>query len=207
MTGFIVKILLILAALLLAVVGVVYFIASSGNRKTLCLRLCILLCLGGLAHLAWEAYARHYARSLVPAAIHTTAFEYNYEDFQGIGGPGDNEQVLRVFGLEAEPAQPVLPDGLRLLNALVRNLTWQPTPWPDAAQYYKSKTDKTHIPITSLINSFDAGTDEYRVELDAEQAQLAERILYSPDSYYAYQRHGVLIISPKEKKLLYIVFD
>ena len=45
MTGFIVKILLILAALLLAVVGVVYFIASSGNRKTLCLRLCILLCL------------------------------------------------------------------------------------------------------------------------------------------------------------------
>ena len=93
------------------------------------------------------------------------------------------------------------------LNALDRNLTWQSTPWPDAAQYYKSKTDKTHIPITSLINSFDAGTDEYRVELDAEQAQLAERILYSPDSYYAYQRHGVLIISPKEEKLLYLVFN
>ena len=207
MTGFIVKILLILAALLLAVVGVVYFIASSGNRKTLGLRLCVLLCLGGLAHLAWEAYARHYARSLVPAAIHTTALEYNYEDFQGIGGPGDNEQVLRVFGLEAEQAQHISQQGLPYLNALDRNLTWQSTPWPDAAQYYKSKTDKTHIPITSLINSFDAGTDEYRVELDAEQAQLAERILYSPDSYYAYQRHGVLIISPKEKKLLYIVFD
>ena len=188
-------------------VGVVYFIASSGNRKTLGLRLCVLLCLGGLAHLAWEAYARHYARSLVPAAIHTTAFEYNYEDFQGIGGPGDNEQVLRVFGLEAEQAQHISQQGLPYLNALDRNLTWQSTPWPDAAQYYKSKTDKTHIPITSLINSFDAGTDEYRVELDAEQAQLAERILYSPDSYYAYQRHGVLIISPKEKKLLYIVFD
>ena len=207
MTGFIVKILLILAALLLAVVGVVYFIASSGNRKTLGLRLCVLLCLGGLAHLAWEAYARHYARSLVPAAIHTTAFEYNYEDFQGIGGPGDNEQVLRVFGLEAEQAQHISQQGLPYLNALDRNLTWQSTPWPDAAQYYKSKTDKTHIPITSLINSFDAGTDEYRVELDAKQAQLAERMLYSPDSYYAYQRPGVLIISPKEEKLLYLVFN
>ena len=208
MTGFIVKILLILAALLLAVVGVVYFIASSGNRKTLCLRLCILLCLGGLAHLAWEAYARHYARSIVPAALHTTAFEYNYEDFQGIGGPGDNEQVLRVFGLEAEQAQRISQQGLPYLNALDRNLTWQPTPWPDAAQYYKSKTDKTHIPITSLINSFDAGTDEYRVKLDAEQAQLAERILYSPDSYYTYKRYGVLmVINPKEEKLLYLVFD
>ena len=207
MTGFIVKILLILAALLLAVVGVVYFIASSGNRKTLGLRLCVLLCLGGLAHLAWEAYARHYARSLVPAAIHTTAFEYNYEDFQGIGGPGDNEQVLRVFGLEAEQAQHISQQGLPYLNALDRNLTWQSTPCPNAAQYYESKTDKTHIPITSLINSFDAGTDEYRVELDAEQAQLAERILYSPDSYYAYQRHGVLIISRKEEKLLYLVFN
>ena len=98
MTGFMIKILLILAALLLAMVGVVYFIASSGNRKTLYLRLCVLLCLGGLTYLAWEAYARHYARSLVPAAIHITAFEYNYEDFQGIGLPGDNEQILRVFG-------------------------------------------------------------------------------------------------------------
>ena len=204
MTGFMVIILLILAALLMAVVSMVYFIASSGNRKTLCLRLAVLLCLGGLAHLAWEAYAR----SLVPAAIHTTAFEYNYEDFQGIGGPGDNEQILRVFGLEAEQAQRISQQGLPYLNALDHNLTWQPTPWPDAAQYYKSKTDKTHIPITSLISSFGDGTDEYRVKLDAKQAQLAERILYGPDSYYAYPRHGVLtVISPKERKLLYIVFD
>ena len=86
MTGFMVNILLILTALLLAVVGMVYFIAPSGNRKTLCLRLAVLLCLGGLAHLAWEAYARHHARSLIPAALHTTAFEYNYEDILGIGG-------------------------------------------------------------------------------------------------------------------------
>ena len=207
MTGFIVKILLILAALLLAVVGVVYFIASSGNRKTLCLRLCILLCLGGLAHLAWEAYARHYARSIVPAALHTTAFEYNYEDFQGIGGPGDNEQVLRVFGLEAEQAQHISQQGLPYLNALDNNLTWQAGPWPDSAKFYHGKAYKTPIPITSLINSFDAGTDEYRVELDAKQAQLAERMLYSPDSYYTYQRHGVLIINPNEEKLLYLVFN
>ena len=91
MTGFMVNILLILAALLLVVVGMVYFIATSGNRKTLCLRLAVLLCLGGLAHFAWEAYARHHARSLVPAAIHITAFEYNYEDFHGIGLPSDQE--------------------------------------------------------------------------------------------------------------------
>ena len=207
MTGFMVIILLILAALLLVVVGMVYFIATSGNRKTLCLRLAVLLCLGGLAHFAWEAYARHHARSLVPAAIHITAFEYNYEDFHGIGLPSDQEQILRVFGLESEQAQRISQQGLPYLNALDSNLTWQATPWPDAAKYDKGKTGKTHIPITDSINSFDAGMDEYRVELDAKQAQLAERMLYSPDSYYAYYRHGVLIISPKEKKLLYIVFD
>ena len=207
MTGFMVNILLILAALLLVVVGMFYFIASSGNRKTLCLRLAVLLCLGGLAHLAWGAYARHYARSLVPAAIHITAFEYNYEDFHGIGLPSDQEQILRVFGLESEQAQHISQQGLPYLNALDSNLTWQAGPWPDAAKYDKGKTGKTHIPITDLINSFDAGTDEYRVELDAEQAQLAECMLYSPDSYYTYQRHGVLIISPKEEKLLYLVFN
>ena len=207
MTGFMVIILLILAALLLAVVGMVYFIATSGNRKTLCLRLAVLLCLGGLAHLAWEAYARHHARSLIPSDLHITAFEYNYEDFHGIGLPSDQEQVLRVFGLESEQAQHISQQGLPYLNALDNNLTWQAGPWPDSAKFYHGKAYKTHIPITSLINSFDAGTDEYRVELDAEQAQLAERMLYSPDSYYTYQRHGVLIISPKEEKLLYLVFN
>ena len=208
MTGFMVNILLILAALLLVVVGMVYFIATSGNRKTLCLRLAVLLCLGGLAHLAWGAYAHHHARSLVPAALHTTALEYNYEDIRGIGEPDDNEQILRVFGLESEQAQHISQQGLPYLNALDNNLTWQAGPWPDSAKFYHGKAYKTHIPITSLINSFDAGTGEYRVELDAKQAQLAERMLYSPDSYYTYQRHGVLtVISPKEEKLLYLVFD
>ena len=208
MTGFMVNILLILAALLLVVVGMVYFIATSGNRKTLCLRLAVLLCLGGLAHLAWGAYAHHHARSLVPAAIHITAFEYNYEDFHGIGLPSDQEQVLRVFGLESEQAQRISQQGLPYLNALDSNLTWQATPWPDAAKYDKGKTGKTHIPITDLINSFDAGTDEYRVELDAKQAQLAERMLYSPDSYYAYRGYvALLVINPKEEKLLYLVFN
>ena len=208
MTGFMVIILLILAALLLAVVGMVYFIATSGNRKTLCLRLAVLLCLGGLAHLAWEAYARHHARSLIPAALHTTAFEYNYEDILGIGGPGDNEQILRVFGLESEQAQRISQQGLPYLNALDNNLTWQAGPWPDSAKFYHGKAYKTPIPITSLINSFDAGTDEYRVELDAKQAQLAERMLYSPDSYYTYRGYAaLLIINPKEEKLLYLVFN
>ena len=207
MTGFMVNILLILAALLLVVVGMVYFIATSGNRKILCLRLAVLLCLGGLVHLAWGAYAHHHARSLVPAALHTTALEYNYEDILGIGGPGDNEQILRVFGLESEQAQRISQQGLPYLNALDNNLTWQAGPWPNSAKFYHGKAYKTPIPITSLINSFDAGTDEYRVELDAKQAQLAERMLYSPDSYYAYQRPGVLIISPKEEKLLYLVFN
>ena len=208
MTGFMVIILLILAALLMAVVGMVYFIASSGNRKTLCLRLAVLLCLGGLVHLAWGAFARHHARSLVPAALRTTALEYNYEDILGIGGPGDNEQILRVFGLESEQAQHISQQGLPYLNALDNNLTWQAGPWPNSAKFYHGKAYKTPIPITSLINSFDAGTDEYRVELDAKQAQLAERMLYSPDSYYAYRGYAaLLVINPKEEKLLYLVFN
>ena len=208
MTGFMVNILLILAALLLVVVVMVYFIATSGNRKTLCLRLAVLLCLGGLVHLAWGAFARHHARSLVPAALHTTELEYNYEDLHGIGLPSDQEQVLRVFGLESEQAQRISQQGLPYLNALDNNLTWQAGPWPNSAKFYHGKAYKTPIPITSLINSFDAGTGEYRVELDAKQAQLAERMLYSPDSYYAYRGYAaLLVISPKEEKLLYLVFN
>ena len=203
MTGFMVNILLILAALLLVVVGMVYFIATSGNRKILCLRLAVLLCLGGLAHLAWGAYAHHHARSLVPAALHTTELEYNYEDLHGIGLPSDQEQVLRVFGLESEQAQRISQQGLPYLNALDSNLTWQATPWTDAAKFYHGKAYKTQVPITSLIRSSYGG-----IELDAKQAQLAERMLYSPDSYYAYRGYAaLLVINPKEEKLLYLVFN
>ena len=182
---------------------------SHHNAMYWILGLVALLFCGGFAiRTAYQEMVIRFAFEAIPQNIHATALEYNYEDFQGIGGPGDNEQVLRIFDLETEQAQHISQQGLPYLNALDTNLTWQATPWPDAAKFYHGKAYKTQIPITSLINSFDAGTDEYRVKLDAKQAQLAERILYESDSYYTYQRHGVLtVISPKEEKLLYLVFD
>ncbi len=167
----------------------------------------LLLCGGFAIRTAYQEMVIRMAFEAIPQNIHATALEYNYEDFQGIGGPGDNEQVLRIFDLETEQAQRISQQGLPYLIDISNDNDWQADPWPDAAKFYHGKAYKTHIPITSLINSFDAGTGEYRVELDAEQAQLAERMLYSPDSYYTYQRHGVLIISPKEEKLLYLVFN
>lgn len=182
---------------------------SHHNAMYWILGLVALLFFGGFAiRTAYQEMVIRFAFEAIPKNIHATALEYNYEDFQGIGGPGDNEQILRIFDLETKQSQRISQQGLLYLNALDTSLTWQPSPWPDAAKFYHGKAYKTQIPITSLINSFDAGTDEYRVELDAKQARLAERILYGSDSYYTYQRHGVLtVISPKEEKLLYLVFD
>ena len=182
---------------------------SHHNAMYWILGLVALLLFGGFAiRTAYQEMVIRFAFEAIPKNIHATALEYNYEDFQGIGGPGDNEQVLRIFDLETKQAQRISQQGLPYLINISNDKDWQAGPWPDAAKFYHGKAYKTPIPITSLINSFDAGTDEYRVELDAKQAQLAERILYGSDSYYTYQRHGVLAaISPKEEKLLYLVFD
>ena len=167
------------------------------------LGLVALLLFGGFAiRTAYQEMVIRFAFEAIPQNIHATALEYNYEDFQGIGGPGDNEQVLRIFDLETEQAQRISQQGLPYLIDISNDKDWQAGPWPDSAEFYHEKVYKTQVPITSLIRSSYGG-----IELDAKQAQLAERILYSPDSYYAYKRYGVLmVINPKEKKLLYLVF-
>ena len=163
----------------------------------------LLLCGGFAIRTAYQEMVIRMAFEAVPQNIHVTALEYNYEDFQGIGGPGDKEQVLRVFNLETEQAQRISQQGLPYLIDISNDKDWQAGPWPDFAEFYHGKVYKTQVPITSLISSSYGG-----IELDAKQAQLAERMLYSPDSYYIYRHHAaLLVISPKEEKLLYLVFN
>ena len=163
----------------------------------------LLLCGVFAIRTAYQEMVIRMAFEAIPQNIHATALEYNYEDFQGIGGPGDNEQVLRIFDLETEQAQRISQQGLPYLIDISNDNDWQAGPWPDAAKFYHGKAYKTQVPITSLIRSSYGG-----IELDAKQAQLAERMLYSPDSYYTYRGYAaLLIINPKEEKLLYLVFN
>lgn len=163
----------------------------------------LLLCGVFAIRTAYQEMVIRMAFEAIPQNIHATALEYNYEDFQGIGGPGDNEQVLRIFDLETEQAQRISQQGLPYLIDISNDNDWQAGPWPDAAKFYHGKAYKTQVPITSLIRSSYGG-----IELDAKQAQLAERMLYSPDSYYAYRGYAaLLVINPKEEKLLYLVFN
>ncbi len=168
----------------------------------------LLLCGGFAIRTAYQEMGIRVAFEAIPQNLHVTALEYNYEDFQGISGFGHTEQVLRVFNLETEQAQRISQQGLPYLIDISNDNDWQAGPWPDAAKFNLGENYKNPIPITALINSYDAIEGKYRVKLDAKQAQLAERILYSPDSYYTYKRYGVLmVINPKEEKLLYLVFD
>ena len=163
----------------------------------------LLLCGGFAIRTAYQEMVIRMAFEAVPQNIHVTALEYNYEDFQGIGGPRDNEQVLRIFDLETEQAQCISQQGLPYLIDISNDKDWQAGPWPDSAKFYHGKVYTPPIPITSLISSTYGG-----IELDAKQAQLAERILYSPDSYYTYRHYAaLLVINPKEEKLLYLIFN
>ena len=76
---------------------------SHHNAMYWILGLVALLFCGGFAiRTAYQEMVIRFAFEAIPQNIHATALEYNYEDFQGIGGPGDNEQVLRIFDLETK---------------------------------------------------------------------------------------------------------
>ncbi len=76
---------------------------SHHNAMYWILCLVALLLFGGFAiRTAYQEMVIRFAFEAIPQNIHATALEYNYVDFQGIGGPGDNEQVLRIFDLETK---------------------------------------------------------------------------------------------------------
>lgn len=166
----------------------------------------LLACLGIL--LAWKLAMRSHHLSFVPDALGVDDIDYVEEQRWGtplIGLPGDNETGIIVYDLPENAADAIAKGGLRYLHGLPANPRssghdwrgsydrWQATPFDDAARARMTST-YTDIPR-------DCG---FCVRVDPDIWAEVERIVGTPGSYYAFGRIGVIVVSPRAKRVIYM---
>lgn len=126
-------------------------------------------------------------------------------------GPGGNETGLLVFEMPASVAAELKYRGLDYLEKLPRNSRqgwqgkyseWHETPlmvddgWGSTS--HERRKYWTSPGIGDYLNKYG-----FPVPLEAEWEHLANRALFTPGSYYAYGRIGLIIIVPNELRVIY----
>ena len=158
--------------------------------------------------LAWKLVMRSHHLSFVPDALGVDDIDYVEEQSWGIpllGLPGDNETGIIVYELPGDAAETLAKEGLHYLQNLPANPRsrgrdwrgsynrWQTTPFDDAARV-RMTWAYTDIPR-------DCG---FCIRIDPGVWAEVKRIVSAPGSYYAFGRIGVIVVSPRQRKVVYM---
>ena len=201
--------LLILASLLaipaLAVGAFVVGLRTAHRKWYLCASLAITLAMVFM----WRQFEQRHALSVVPDGLHVTSMSYAAEESWGFG-PGGNETGIRVYPLSAQVARAVGEDGLAYFASMPPNRgrdsrawegvysSWHATPIGSSAS---EGADAQGSPI-----SLEAYHDQYgfSIQVDPVVSAQVNRIIQSPGSFYARGRIGILVVSPKDRLVVYM---
>ncbi|HET7268176.1 MAG TPA: hypothetical protein VFJ15_08710, partial [Oleiagrimonas sp.] len=169
----------------------------------------VLAVLAVLPLLAIRDVARQGALRVVPPALHVDTVAYQKEESWGFG-PGGNEAGIRVFPLSDTMARRISAQGMAFFNELPlkkfrfsrdpRSVysDWRKTPiQADAHWRPQEKTGK--YDIYDYICKYGLCID-----IDAAEVQRVTRIVNAEGSYYAYGRIGLIVVSPREKLVVYM---
>ena len=166
----------------------------------------LLACLGVL--FAWKLAMRSHHLSFVPDALDVDGIDYVEEERWGIpliGLPGDNETGIIIYDLPGDAADAIAKEGLGYLQDLPAHSRssdrdwhgsydeWHATPFDDAARARMTWT-YTDIPRECA----------FCVRVDPDIWAEVERIVGTPGSYYAFGRIGVIVVSPRAKRVIYM---
>ena len=158
--------------------------------------------------LAWKLGMRSHHLSFVPDALGVDDIDYVEEQRWGIpliGLPGDNETGIIIYELPGDAADAIAKEGLRHLQGLPANSRsngrdwrgrydhWQATPFDDTARARMTWT-YSGIPRECA----------FCVRVDPRIWAEVERIVNAPGSYYALGRIGVIVVSPRARRVIYM---
>lgn len=157
----------------------------------------------------FENYELDFMLSFVPDALNVHSVLYAKEESWGFG-PGGNEAGVRVYPLAEVDARLVREGGADYLANLPPNQSqdgrrwrgvyreWQETPIKPSQKWLPDRK-------TELFRVYDYLCG-YGFCLKVEKSVIDEitSIVNSPGSYYAYGRIGLIIVSPSQKKVIYL---
>jgi len=169
----------------------------------------MLLLLGGPA--AWYRHAEQaWALQVVPAALQVDRIAYRLEESWGFG-PGGNEAGIRVYPLPAAVAADIVRRGQAFFDTMLPNPDqaardwrgdydqWQATPVALDARWGAPPGQRQRV-LTDYICRYG-----FCIDIDPAVAQQATAALREPGSYYAYGRIGLLLVSPRQQKVYYLI--
>jgi hypothetical protein len=161
--------------------------------------------------LFYKAIEREHRLSAVPLELGVKTIIYGEEIIGGFG-PGGNETGLIVYELPDIAADKLSKHGVPYLNGFSYTgkaayshgtyYKWEETPissrWDWSVQL-KQPIEQTKSP---LISDY-LGTYGFSIDVDPEIERTVDNTISVPGSYFSFGRTGVIIISPKEKIVIY----
>lgn len=150
--------------------------------------------------------------SELPEQLNVKEVLYSKVENFGFGiGPGSNETGISVFRLPKATAQTIEQTGLTFgtLPAPTgkdwhgRFFGWKETP------VVITKNWNGHIEINQKVNMRQRNIEEYlnkygfMIDVDSKRMQLSNDIINQNGNFYAYNRAGIIIVSPKYEVVIF----
>jgi len=157
---------------------------------------------------AYNVYQTNFKLSFVPEAFNVKAITYVEEEMAGFG-PGGNEVGVITYPLSDEVAAKITKNGLGFLNNLPANTDQKDREWRGEYRVWNETPIKKSYdwkPNEAMRFMLDDYICRYVlcIDIDRDVADLAENIINSKGSYYAYGRIGLIIVSPAKRIVIYM---
>lgn len=197
--------LIIFLLILLAIIAGIVFAYKKLPHTYFFLTLSVLIV---SPIVAFNIYERNLKLSVVPDALNVSVITYSEEESWGFG-PGGNEAGIRTYPLPEEIANQITKRGIDFFNNLPANkdqknrswrgryLSWTETPIKES-DYWK-RNGEVGLDIYDYICRYG-----FCIEINDEVVGLADDIINSEGSYYAYGRIGLIVVSPSKSVVLYM---
>ena len=156
---------------------------------------------------AYKVYERRFNMNHVPDALGVHAISYELQESWGFG-PGGNEAGILVYPLSEVVSRQVEQGGVQFLQTLPPNQDQPDRRWqgayeiwmetPAANPQWKLNAKTGRLDVMDYICAYG-----FCIDVEPGVVNEANEIVNSPGSYYAQGRIGIIVVSPKKKKVLY----
>lgn len=198
------------AAVIAGIFHLVAYARRKLNRPCFVALACLVVAgLVAVPVFVFRGDARRFELSVVPPAMHVDTIVYRNEKAWGFG-PGGNEAGIRVFALPDDVARDMSRRGKAWFDALPLEkfrrsrspqgtyYRWHETP-VRADNHWKPRPETGRFDIYDYICAYG-----FCIDIDDAVVRQATRLVNTGGSYYAYGRIGIIVVSPREKVVLYM---
>lgn len=159
--------------------------------------------------ICFHNYEKSFMLSFVPDALHAQSVSYSKEESWGFG-PGGNEAGIRTYPLSDSVARDIAKRGMDFFRNMPPNKDQQERRWrgdygnwadtPVASgEHWQPRQGSGRLHIYDYICRYG-----FCIDIDPDIVSMANSIVNSAGSYYAYGRIGLIVVSPEHKLVVYM---